>query len=310
MYWKGENTLRKPSERNWTVLRSVTPGEDEKDRMRSKIRSSIRARAGLNVKHRIFELKNVVLTALFVIISAGLLIQLQQHYQSPNGSGKSQAVNEFNLNWDLESVYSEKNEEGYTFFEKGNPEQVGMAEFVTDGAKNKIINMSAMNMAKEMVNFPYPTSLYIEHVKMMDVSLRYHFFVEAGKKTMHFSFDYPKLEYAEIFQVISSLDVIKPKPYRHDEQLYVTHGYGSLPYPVGLRPVELIDDKEKYIWEHGVSQYFKDYIDKIKSTGIWKQVKGGGSSYTFESNDDSEIVEISLEGKEITYHYFYPDREE
>jgi hypothetical protein len=302
--------LKKPSERNWTVLRAVTPGEDETDRMRSKIRSSIRAQAGLNIKHRIFELRNVVLTALFVIISAGLLIQLQQHYQSPNGSGQSQAVNELSLNWDLESIYSEKNEEGYAFFEKGNPEQVGMAEFVTDGEKNKIINTSAMNMAKEMVNFPYPTSLYIEHVKMMDVSLRYHFFVEAGKETMHFSFDYPKLEYAEIFQVISSLDVIKPKPYRHDEQLYVTHGYGSLPYPVGLRTVELIGDKEKYVWEQGVPQQFKDYIEKIKSTGIWKQIKGGGSSYTLESTDGSEIVEISLKGKEITYQYSYPNREE
>lgn len=310
MYWKGANTLRKPSERNWTVLRSVTPGEEENNRMRSKIRSSIRARAELNAKQRIFELKNVVLTALFVIISAGLLIQLQQHYQSPNGSGQSQAVNEFSLNWDLESVYSKKNEEGYAFFEKGNPEQVGMAEFVTDGDKNKIINMSAMNMAKEMVNFPYPTSLYIEHVKMMDVSLRYHFFVEAGKKTMHFSFDYPKLEYAEIFQVISSLDFIEPKPYRYNEQLYVTHGYGSLPYPVGLRPIELIGDKEKYVWEQGLPQQFKEYIDKIKATKMWKQIKDGGSAYTFESTDGTEIVEISLMGKEITYQYLYPKREE
>ncbi|WP_035208933.1 hypothetical protein [Mesobacillus boroniphilus] len=226
--------MKKPSERNWAALRSVTPGEDERDRMRSKIRSSIRAQAGFNVKHKIFELKNVILTAIFVILSAGLLIQLQQHYQSPDGAGQSQAVNEFSLNWSLGSIYSEKNEEGYAFFEKGNPEQVGMAKFVTDGEKNKIINTSAMNMAKEMVNFPYPTSLYIEHVKMMDVSLRYHFFVKAGKETLHFSFDYPKLEYAEIFQVISSLNFIEPKPYRHDEQLYVTHGYGSLPYPVGI----------------------------------------------------------------------------
>ncbi|WP_214907671.1 hypothetical protein [Bacillus sp. ISL-55] len=278
--------------------------------MRSRIRSSIRDQAGLKVKQRIYGVKNVVLTALFVIISSGLLIQLQQYYQSPEGSGQSQTVNEFSLNWDLESIYSEKNKEGYAFYEKGNPEQVGMAEFVTDEEKNKIINTSAMNMAKEMVNFPYPTSLYIEHVKMMDVSLRYHFFVEAGKETIHFSFDYPKLEYAEIFQVISSLDFIEPKPYRHKEQLYVTHGYGNLPYPVGLSPVESIGDIEKYVWEQGLPEQFKEYIDQIKSTGIWKQINDGVSSYTFESADGSEVVEISLKGKEITYQYSYPDREE
>jgi hypothetical protein len=310
MLRKEADILKKLSEGNWDLLRSVTPGEEERNRMRNKIKSSIRTQAGQKEKHRFFELKNNVLTALFLFISAGLLFQLQQHYQSPGGSGQLQAVNEFSLNWDLESIYSEKNSEGYAFFKKGYPEQVGMAEFVTEGEKKKIINTSAMNMAKEMENFPYPTSLYIEHVKMVDVSLRYHFFVEAGKETMHFSFDYPKLDYAEIFQVISSLDVIKPKPYRHDEQLYVTHGYGSLPYPVGLRPVELIGDKEKYVWEEGVPQNFKDYIEKIKSTGIWKQIKGGGSSYTLESNDGSEIVEISLKGKEITYHYSYPNREE
>lgn len=302
--------MKNHSDGNWDLLRSVTPGEDERNRMRNKIRKSIRTQTGQKEKYGIFELKNVVLTALFVIISAGLLIQLQQHYQSADEQGQSQAVQDFTLNWDLERIYSKKNEEGYAFFDESNRKQVGIAEFVTEGEREKIISSRTMNMAKEMVNFPYPTSLYIEHVKMMDVSLRYHFFVEAGKEIMHISFDYPMLEYAEIFQVISSLDFNDPPPYRHEEQLYVTHGYGNLPYPVGISPIKLMGDTEKYVWDQGVPQRVKDYIENIKSTGLWKQIKDGGSSYTFESTDGSEIVIISVNGKEISYEYSYPNREE
>ncbi|GAE44357.1 hypothetical protein [Mesobacillus boroniphilus] len=69
-------------------------------------------------------------------------------------------------------------------------------------------------------------------------------------------------------------------------------------------------DTEKYVWDQGVPQRFKDYIENIISTGLWKQIKGGGSSYTLESTDGSEIVEISLKDKEITYHYSYPNSEE
>lgn len=303
--------MRRHSDRNWDLLRSVTPGEEEKNRMRNKIKSSIGTQAGQKEKHRIIEWKNIVLTALFLFISAGLLIQLQKQYQYTERLGQSQTINDLSFKWDLESVYSEKKEEDFAFFEEGNPEQVGMAGFVTDREKGKIMNTRAMYMAKEMDNFPYPTTLYIEHVKMMDVSLRYHFFVEAGQKTIHFSFDYPKLEYAEIFQIISSLDFGKPKPYRHDQQLYVTHGYGNLPYPVGLKPVELTGNTEKYVWEQGShSQNYNDYVGKIKATGEWKQINDGGSSHTFESNDGLEIVNISIIGQEIIYKYSYPNREE
>lgn len=302
--------MKKHSEENWDLLRSVTPGEEERNRMRNKIRSSIRTQAGQKEKHRIFELKNIILTALFLFISAGLLIQLQKHDQYSDGPSQSHAVNDFSLNWDLQSIYSEKNEDGYAFIKKGSPDPVGIAEFVTDSEKNKIINTRAMNTAKELENFPYPTSLYIEHVKMMDVSLRYHFFVETGQETMHFIFDYPKLEYAEIYQIMSSLDFNEPKPYRHDEQLYVTHGYGILPYPVGLSPVELNGNTEKYVWEHGSPEQINDYIQRIKSTGIWKLNKAGSSSYTFEAADRSEVVNISINGKEITYEYSYPNIED
>lgn len=303
--------MRKHSDEQWDLLKTITPGADESKRMKSKLIFSIRSQTALKEKHKIFELKNIVLTALFLFISAGLMIQLQKHYQNTDRLGQYHTINDFSLKWDLESVYSEKNEEDFAFFEEGNPEQVGMAEFVTDGEKEKIINTSAIHMSKEMEKFPYPTTLYIEHVKMMDVALRYHFFVEAGKEIMHFSFDYPKLDYAEIFQVISSLDFVEPKPYRHNQQLYVNHGYGNLPYPVGLTPVELIENTEKYEWEKGSSpEKFKDYVDKIKSTGEWKQINGGGSSYTFESNDGLEIVTISINGQEILYKYSYPNREE
>lgn len=302
--------MKKLTEGNWDLLRSFTPGEEERNRMRNKIKSSIRTQAGQKEKHRFFEFKNIVLTALFLFISAGLLIQLQKHDPYSDGLSQSHAVNDFSLNWDLQSIYSEKNDDGYAFIKEGSPNPVGMAEFVNDREKNKIIHTRAMNMAKELENFPYPTSMYIEHVKMMDVSLRYHFFVEIGQETMHFSFGYPKLEFAEIYQIMSSLDFNEPKPYRHDEQLYVTHGYGILPYPVGLSPVELNGNTEKYVWEHGSPDQIKEYIKRITSTGAWKLNKAGSSSYTFEAADRSEIVNISINGKEITYEYSYPNSEE
>jgi hypothetical protein len=310
MLWKGADTLKTPSEQNWAVLKSFTPGEEERNRMRDNIKASIRAQTGHKEKDGRFAWKNLLYTAIFLIISGGLLVQLQQHDQYPERPGESQNVGDFNLSWDLDSVYSEKNANGFVFFEEGNPEQVGMAEFVNVGEKEKLLNTKAINTEKEMANFPYPTSLYIEHVKMMDVSLRYHFFVKVGKETMHFSFDYPKLEYAEIFQLISSLDFINLQPYQHDEQLYVTHGYGSFPYPVGLRPLELSGNTETYMWDKGIPQNANDYIENIRASGLWKQIKGAGSSYTFESTDRSEIVKISLQGKEITYEFSYPNKED
>lgn len=302
--------MNKFSYEQWELLKKLTPGECERDRMRLKIRSSIRTIKAQKKKERIFDLKNVVFTSLFLLLSAGLLFQVQNYDQHEDRSGQSHAVNEFSLKWDLETIYSERSPDGYEFYKKGESEKVGFAEFVNDRKKKEIISSKAMNVEKELQNFPYPTTLYIEHVKMMDVSLRYHFFVEAGKNILYFSFDYPKLEYAEIFQIIGSLDLKNPAPYQHEQLLYVVHGYGKLPYPVGLRPAEIDGGTEKYTWDRGTDQNMKDYLDKIQATGVWKHTGGEGPSYIFESADGMEIVEITKDEKELTYQYSYPDREE
>ncbi|CAM3997398.1 hypothetical protein [Mesobacillus thioparans] len=302
--------MNKFSDEQWESLKKLIPSDCERDRIRMNIRSSIRNSKAQSKKQRIFDLKNVVLTSLFLLLSAGLLFQVQNYDQREDKASQSQAVKEFSLNWDLDTVHTEKSREGYDFYKKGESEKVGFAEFVNDRKKKEILSSKAMNFEKELQNFPYPTKLYIEHVKMMDVSLRYHFFVEAANKTLYFSFDYPKLEYADIFQIIGSLDLKNPAPNHHDEPLYVTHGYGYLPYPVGLRPAEIDGVTEKYIWDRGTDQNMKDYLDKIQATGVWKHTGGEGPSYNFESADGKEVVKITRKEKELTYQYSYPDRDE
>lgn len=302
--------MNKHSNENWELLKTLMPPEDQKIRIRNRLISSLRNQRSAKRNNKIFEIKNVVLTAIFLVISAGLLFQLQTDHLIFEDTGGHQAGTSLDFTWELENVYSEKTPNGYVFYEEGSPKQIGIAEKVTAERRDQIIKSPGMNVKETMESFPYPTTMYIEHVKMMDVSLRYHFFIQAGKEIIHFSFDYPKIEYAEIFQIIASLDFKKPEPFKHDGLLYVTHGYGTLPFPVGLKPVEFNGDRETYTWENGSKDDYRDYFEKIKSSGEWKEANSDGISYIFESADGSEIVKISLIGKEITYEFSYPNREE
>jgi hypothetical protein len=302
--------MNKHSNENWELLKTITPPEDQKIRIRNRLISSLRTQRPAKRNYKIFEIKNVVLTTVFLLVSAGLLFHLQADNPIFEDTGGHQAGTSLDFTWELENVYSEKTPTGYVFYEEGSTEKIGIAEKVSVERRDEIIKSHAMNVKEELEDFPYPTIMYIEHVKMMDVSLRYHFFIEAGKETIHFSFDYPKLEYAEIFKIIASLDFKKPEPFKHDGLLYVTHGYGTLPFPVGLKPVEFNGDRATYIWENGSKGDYKDYIEKIKTSGEWKETNNSGLSYMFESANGSEIVKISLIGKEITYEFSYPNREE
>ncbi len=296
------------NDERWDMLKSISPGEEESNRMRNRIRSSIQNRKFPHVKAKVLELKNVVLTALFLIISASLIFQLQNHAQTTDEPGSSRTSGDSSFTWELDRIYTQKMGDAYTFFR--DSKQVGSAEFITSKRKEEIIKSPAMYVEKELENFPYPTTMYIEHVKMQDVSLRYHFFVNGGKETLYLSFEYPKLEYAEIFQIIASLELKNYEPYMHQGLLYVTHGYGKLPYPVGLKPVQIMGNTEKYKWIQQSREDYRDYVEKIKSSKEWKQKEGGGSSYTFESVDGLENVKISMKGNEITYEFSYPNREE
>lgn len=302
--------MKNHPEDKWEVLKKVEPTETEMSVTRSKILATIRTKPAPRKWHTNFDWKYIVLTSLFLIISAGTLIQLQSA-QPKIGLSNSEAKNEADFTWNLDKVYSKKEGDSYVFFKKGVTAQIGFAEDVTGSKKTDIFQSKPIHVEKEMENFPYPTTLYIEHVKMQEVSLRYHFLVTAGEHVTHFSFDYPKLDYAEIFQLVASLNFKGSAPYKHGEQLYVTHGYDNLPYPVGLEPVnEYGENTEKYTWEKVSNKEFSQYLEKIKSTGEWKEQKGGGTSYTFESVTGYVIVKITLDGRMITYEYTYPKQEE
>ena len=292
---------------NWELLKQVKPPAHKKEAIRRRITSSIRTQN--NERTRRYEWKNIVLTSVFLIISAGFLFQLQSNNQIEESSVSSASGNR-QFSWQVEDIYSERMENGYAFFKKGNSVQIGYAETVKEEERKKIISSGAMYVEKELESFPYPTTLYIEHVKMTDVSLRYHFFINIANKTTHFSFDYPKLEYAEIFHLIATLEFKDQKPHIHADQLYVTHGYDTLPFPVGLEPIDKFDNTEKYLWEKASVKEYRNYLNKIKSTGEWLEDSGSGSTHIFASKTGYVIVKITLTGKEITYEFSYPKQDE
>ncbi|WP_423406701.1 hypothetical protein AABM38_12370 [Heyndrickxia sp. MSNUG] len=294
---------------NWKILKQVKPPASKKEAIRNRITHSISNKTKERTVLRIFEWKNVMLTSLFLLISAGILFQLQYNYQKKEAPDSSASKNA-QFTWNAAKIYGEESEDGYAFFKEGSSIPVGYADIVTEEEQKKITSTGAMYVEKELEHFPYPTTLYIEHVKMTDVSLRYHFFVKAENKTTHFSFDFPKLEYAEIFNFIATLKYKNQKPYIHDEQLYATHGYDTLPFPVGLNPVEKNGHTEKYIWENASLKEYNKYLNKIRSTGEWEEKSMGDSSHIFTSVTGYEVVKITLNGKRISYEFTYPEQGE
>lgn len=294
---------------NWKILKQFKPPAAKKEAIRNRITHSISTKTNDRTVLRIFEWKNVMLTSLFLLISAGILFQLQYNSQKQEAPVSSASMNG-PFTWKAAKIYSEETEDGYAFFKEGSSIPVGFAHIVTDEEQKKITSTRAMHVEKELEHFPYPTTLYIEHVKMTDVALRYHFFVKAANKTTHFSFDFPKLEYAEIFNFIATLKYKNQKPYIHDEQLYATHGYDTLPFPVGLDPVEKNGHTEKYIWEKASLKEYNNYLNKIRSTGEWEEESKDGSSHIFSSVTGYEVVKITLNGKEVSYEFTYPKQGE
>jgi hypothetical protein len=294
---------------NWKILKQIKPAAYKKEAIRNRITHSISTKTNERSVLRIFEWKNVMLTSLFLLISAGILFQLQLNYQKQETPVSSASMNG-QFTWKVANIHGEESVDGYAFYKEGSSLPVGYADIVTEEEQKRITSTGAMYVEKKLEHFPYPTNLYIEHVKMTDVSLRYHFFVNAANKTTHFSFDYPKLEYAEIFHLIATLQFKDQKPYIHDEQLYATHGYDTLPFPVGLKPVEKYGHTEKYLWEKASLKEYNNYLNKIKSTGEWEEKSRVGSSHIFASSTGYEAVKITLNGKEIGYEFTYPKRGE
>lgn len=183
---------------------------------------------------------------------------------------------------------------------------------VTEAEKNATIASKSMFVNKELEHFPYKTNMYIEHVKMQDVVIRYYFFIPlTAEKWIQFTFDYPKLEYANIFKAMSTLELNGKKSYHHNEPLYVTYGYERMIYPVDLEPVSVTsNNNEVYRWEDASTKAYHQYVEKILQDVSWQKKSGKGLSTTFVSVIFQNEVTITLNGNELTYEYFYPEQDE
>ncbi|MGE8203263.1 hypothetical protein ACQKP0_01675 [Heyndrickxia sp. NPDC080065] len=304
--------MSKHYDNQWKLLQHLKPTIEEKEVTRSRIWKSMQDSPESSASNTPFFLwKSILATCLFFFICGGFWLFFQQESKVQH-SGNESTIEFTQFSWKLSDVYSKKSEGGLALFQINKSMQVGSVNEVTEKEMNEIINSLPMFVEEKLEHFPYPTSMYIEHVKMMDVVIRYHFFITLPEgKYLHFTFDYPKLEYADIFTAISTLRIKGMEPYIYHNQLYVTHGYGKMIFPVGIQPISISSNKEVYHWENVSSELYNSYLEKItEGLGNWKKKSTKNGSDTFVSRDGNEVVTITREGKTITYEFFYPYRDE
>lgn len=302
--------MNKHFDDQWKFLQQVEPPNNQKDMLRTRVWKSIQAQP-VQAHRRPFQWKGIAAaTILLMICGSFLWLILQQSTQKQSAYEEPFDLEQFS--WKLTDVYPEKSDEGILLYRKGDSVEVGTVKEVTEEEKNEMVNRLPMYVEESIENFPYPMNMYIEHVKMMEVALRYHFFIAfTDEKWIHITFDYPKLEYAEIFNVMSTLELKGKKPYIHDEQLYVKHGYGDLIYPVGLEPVAISGEKEVYHWPNVSTKVYSDYLGKIiNGPGKWQQQSVDGLTRTFVHETSKTELSITLDGKEISYEFVYHNQEE
>jgi hypothetical protein len=290
----------------WKLLQGVRPTRNQKEVMRARILESIQTPPPRGTQ---FQWRSMVAACLLFLICGSFLYYIFHENTSPATTGKM-VLDENLVSWNLKDVYGKKSAGGLDFYKGDQTVTIGVAEQVAAEEMKEIIQSAPMHENQKLENFPYPTHMYIEHVKMMDVALRYHFFIEvAGQPSIHFSFDYPKLEHAEIFTAMATLKLKGIKPFQYHDPLYVNHGYGNMLFPVELKPILISSSKEVYHWEDASFKAFTAYLKKIEQ-GAWKKTNTNGQTHKFESVDGNEVVTISLEGKTLTYEFFYPNQEE
>lgn len=303
------DSLSKHYDDQWKQLQQLQPSSHEKDQIKRRILKTIHEEPVKKSPNILFPLKGIVTACLLVLICGSFLWLILQHSGEPQTADKP-SIDYERFSWALEDVYSKKADEGLELFQEKQSVPVGTVKEVTEEEMITITSQLPMFVEKELEHFPYPTTMYIEHVKMVDTALRYHFFIPNKEKWIHFTFDYPKLEYAEIFQAMSTLAFDDTKPYHHGEQLYVNHGYGRMLFPVGLKPYSITLYKEIYYWDEGSDKAYSKYIETILSSGGWKRKAFGGRSHTFVSIDGNEVVSITWNGKDLTFEFGYPNRDE
>lgn len=303
------DSLGKHYDDQWKQLQQFQPPSYEKDQIKQRIWQTIQEEPVKKLPRIFPPLKGLVMTCLLILICGSFLWLIFQQSGEPQ-TAANPSIDYENFSWGLEDVYSKKADEGLELFQEKQSVPVGTVKEVTEEEMKTITAKLSMFVEKELEHFPYPTTMYIEHVKMMDTVQRYHFFIPDKEKWIYFTFDYPKLEYAEIFHAMSTLTFDGKKPYSHDEQLYVNHGYGSMLFPVGLKPYSITSYKEIYYWDEGSDKAYSKYIETILSSGGWERKAFGGKSHTFVSVDGNEVVSITWNGKELIYEFDYPNNEE
>jgi hypothetical protein len=295
-------------DQEWKELQKLKPSDTQKAVARTRLQNTIQTQSNERTSHH-WKWQSVLSTCLLFIIFGGLLWGLLPNEEQPlPHTGKQPETNGELFSWDLDDLYAEENENGWGLYKKDKPLQVGSINEVTLSEKNAITANSTMFVKEELENFPYPTEMYIEHKKMENVAQRYHFFIaNPNGSWYHFILDYSLLEYAEIFQVIASLKLQGIKPYQHNDQLYVKHGYGTLLYPVGIKPISIAPLQERYYWEKATSEAIFEYFNKIGDH--WKVIGTTNSSHTFMTKDGVQEVTISFQGKELTYDFVFHHQE-
>lgn len=306
------NILSKHYDDQWKQLQQLKSTKEEKERAKIRILNSIQVPTKIPSHSKpFFQWKSILATCLLFLICGGFWLLIQQESSQERNSSQEIKFDYTQFNWQLNDVYSKKTKNGLSLYRKNNSLRLGTVNEVTKSEMNKIINHLPISVEEKLEHFPYPTKMYIEHVKMMDVAIRYHFFITIpDQHIIHFTFDYPKIEYADIFIAISTLQYKGISPYIHSEQLYVKHGYGKMIFPVDLKPISISSNKEVYHWENASSKSYKAYLEKITGElGNYKKKSTKNGTNTFVSTDGNEIVTISREGKTITYEFFYPNQD-
>lgn len=294
----------------WELLKQVGSTDTEKDVIRRRIRQSLAQASSKARPFKFLQWKSIVAASLLIVIFGGFLFMLLE--KSPRlNSADYLTVDDQLFSWKLEDVTSKKSGKKLELYYKNNPIPFGTVNEVTEAEMNATIASKSMFVNKELEHFPYKTNMYIEHVKM-DVALRYYFFIPlTAEKWLQFTFDYPQLEYANIFKAMSTLELKGKKSYHHNEQLYVTYGYGRMIYPVDLEPISVTsNNNEVYRWEGASNKAYHQYVEKILQDVSWQKKSGKGLSTTFVSVIFQNEVTITLNGYELTYEYFYPEQDE
>lgn len=299
--------LNNYNDEHWKLLKQVRPSQSEKAALREKLSESIQHQPIRYSRKGSFQWKPLFATCVIILICSGFIYQMIQNAEVPQ-TAIQQASEMGEVSWDLKDVYTKRTMDGWEIYRKNVDIPVGTIKIISEEEKETLIAQLPMFVKTELKSFPYETLMNIEHVKTMETMQRYHFFIPVGnEKVAHFTFDYPKLEYAEIFQAMKTLSIDGIESKNNESQPYVQHGYGSMIFPVGLEPISLSPDKEIYHWEEANTNKYTSYLEEItKGTVIhWIKESENEKTTTFVSANGKEIVSITLDGKRLIYEFTY-----